>query len=558
MSFISSASTWRRDLIGLTLFFGLVFAFRSGTYPLFNPDEGRYAEVPREMLASHDWVTPRLNGVNYFEKPPLMYWAEAASLSLIGSNETAARAVPAFFALLGVLLTYYTARKLYGRDAGLASAIVLGSSLLYAALARVVIIDMAVSVLMSWTLFSFILAIKAPAGSQRRFLFMQLYVSAALATLAKGLIGVLLTGAVMFLWLLIFNQWKRLRPLYLPTGLFVFFIVALPWHILVSAHNATWAHRYFIYEHFQRFFSSVASRPGPWWYFIPIIAVGLFPWIGFLYPALKQALKGGWAKREANADAWFFVTWALFIFLFFSKSHSKLAPYILPVFPPLAVLIGVWLAMTKSKTNTFIKNGLIVVSIVGPLIAVGLCVAVVKPNLVRFSVEQANAIRPIALTLAALLIWGSFRIPLLAARRGTKIAVGALALMMGVFFAVVTYAAPYIKPGTKALALIVNKSARPNDRVYHYHEFFHDFTFYASRNVDIVAFKGELELEEDPIARESGRFEDEAMFRKTWNEYNRCFAIARKSDVRELFRDSTFHYHLLEQTQDHYLFSNQP
>ena len=147
MSFISNLSTWRRDLIGLILFFGLVFAFRSGTYPLFNPDEGRYAEVPREMLASNDWVTPRLNGVNYFEKPPLMYWAEAASFKLLGLNETAARAVPALFALVGVLLTYYTARKLYSRDAGLASAIVLGSSLLYATLARVVIIDMAVSVL---------------------------------------------------------------------------------------------------------------------------------------------------------------------------------------------------------------------------------------------------------------------------------------------------------------------------------------------------------------------------------------------------------------------------
>jgi 4-amino-4-deoxy-L-arabinose transferase-like glycosyltransferase len=558
MIFISNLSTWRRDLIGLILFFGLVFAFRSGTYPLFNPDEGRYAEVPREMLASNDWVTPRLNGVNYFEKPPLMYWAEAASFKLLGLNETAARAVPALFALVGVLLTYYTARKLYSRDAGLASAIVLGSSLLYAALARVVIIDMAVSVLMSWTLFAFILAIKEPSGSLRRFYFMQLYISAALATLAKGLIGVLLTGAVMFLWLLVFNQWKKLRPLYLPTGLFLFLIIALPWHILVSVHNATWAHRYFVYEHFQRFFSSVASRPGPWWYFIPIVAIGLFPWIGFLHPAIKLALKGGWAKRSANAEAWFFVTWVVFIFLFFSKSHSKLAPYILPVFPPLAILIGVWLAKTKTKSNTYIKNGLLVVSIVGPLIGVALCVAVTKPNLVRFSLEQANAIRPIAITLAAVLIWGSFRIPLLAKRRGTQIAVGALALMMGVFFGVVTYAAPFIKPGTKALAIIINKSALLSDRVYHYHEFFHDFTFYAKRPVDVVAFKGELELEEDAKANASGHFIDEQTFRQAWGEPSRAFVIARKTDVRELFRDPAFHYHLLAQTQDHYLFSNHP
>ena len=558
MSLFSSLSTSRRNLLGLILFFGIAFAFRTGTYPLLNPDEGRYAEIPREMVAGNDWITPRLNGVNYFEKPPLMYWAEAMSFTVLGNNETAARAVPALFALLGVLLTYYAVRKLYGEDAGLASAVVLGSSLLYAAHARIVIIDMAVSVLMSWTLFSFILGIKEKVGPQRRYFFMQLYISAALATLAKGLIGVLLTGAVMFLWLLIFNQWKRLRPLYLPSGLIVFLIIAAPWHILVSGHNPTWVHRYFVYEHFQRFFSSVASRPGPWWYFIPVILVGLFPWTGFLYPALKQSLQGGWAKRENNKETWFFVTWVVFIFLFFTKSHSKLVPYILPVFPPLAAIIGVWLAKTKSNTNTHLKKGLIAVSVFGTLLAAALCVVVIKPNLARFSIDQANAIRPIAFTLAAVLFWGSLRIPYLASRRGTRITVGALALVIAVFFGVFTYAAPFIKPGTKGLALIVNETARPTDRVLHYHEFFHDFTFYASRTVDVVAFKGEIELEEDTAAQKGGHFIDEVQFRAAWKQPTRLFVVARRQDVRELFKDSTFHYYLLAQTQDHTLFSNQP
>ena len=132
----AAAFPWRRDLLWLALIFGLLFGFRLGSYPLGNPDEGRYAEIPREMVASGDWVTPRLNGVNYFEKPPLMYWATAGALELAGPSEWAMRAMPALFALGGLLLTYAAARRLYGRDAGLAAAAVLGTSLLYFTIAH--------------------------------------------------------------------------------------------------------------------------------------------------------------------------------------------------------------------------------------------------------------------------------------------------------------------------------------------------------------------------------------------------------------------------------------
>src|SRR5476649_895380 len=106
--------SWRRDLLWLVLVFGLLLGFRLGSYPLNNPDEGRNAEIPREMLATGDWVTPRLNGVNYFEKPPLVYWMTAASEKIFGQNEWSVRAVPVFFALWGVLLTYAAARRLHG------------------------------------------------------------------------------------------------------------------------------------------------------------------------------------------------------------------------------------------------------------------------------------------------------------------------------------------------------------------------------------------------------------------------------------------------------------
>ncbi len=145
------------------------------------------------------------------------------------------------------------------------------------------------------------------------------------------------------------------------------------------------------------------------------------------------------------------------------------------------------------------------------------------------------------------------------ADRGVRAALGGVVATMAVFLVALQFAAPdIIKPGTKPLALLVNAQARPGDRVLHYHEFFHDFTFYTERVVDVVGFKGELELEEDAAAQASGRFMDDAKFREVWSQPARVFAVARKRDVKELFADSGFRYRLLGESEDHYLFSNQP
>lgn len=566
--------SWRRDLWLLALAFGLLYVFRLGSYPLSNPDEGRNAEIAREMLASGDWVTPRLNGVNYFEKPPLVYWVTAASEKIFGMNEWAVRAVPAFFALWGVLLTYRAGRRLYGRDVGLAAAVVLGTSLLWFAIGHIPILDMAVSVLMARSLFRFIQGVNAPDERARRRHFYHLYVSMALATLAKGLIGFLVTGAVMFLWLLVFNQWKRLRPLYLPSGALLFLAIAAPWHVLAARANETWVHRYLVYEHFERFLTAAASRPGPWHYFVWIVLAGLIPWTGFLWPAVRDAIRGGWTRRDENRVGWFLVTWVVFVFFFFSISKSKLAPYILPVFPALALLIGTWLAKMAAardgadrprdglgalSLSNGMRVGFRVYSFINGLLAVALLAAVLKPGLIIRNPAQAQALLWPAVAMAVILLTGGIVAPWLARTRGVRAALAGVVATMAAFLLGLQFAAPDInKPGTKALAGYVKAHAQPGDRVLHYHEFFHDFTFYAERVVDVVAFKGELELEEDAAARASGRFMEEPAFRVLWSQPGRVFAVARKRDVKELFADTAFRYHLLGETEDHTLFSNQP
>ncbi len=557
----SPAATWRRDLLALALLFGALYFFMLGRAPLDNPDEGRYAEIPREMVATGDWVTPRLDGVDYFEKPPLGYWAVAASLELFGPSEWALRAVPALFGLGGVLLAYATARRLYGRAVGAGAAIVLGSCAFYAGLARFLNIDIAVSVLMSATLFAFILAVGEPPGARRRWLFYGVYAGAALATLTKGLIGFLLPGAVMLLWLVLCQQWRRLRPLHLPSGLLLFLAIAAPWHLLVAARNPGWARFYFGDQQWSRFTTTALGRYQPWYYFIPILLGGLFPWVGFLGPGVGAALRGGWARRRENADRWFWALWAAFIFLFFSASDSKLATYILPVFPPLAVLIALVVAPAwQANAIGPIRGAVRIFAACSLLLAVAVLAAVTIPGRFGLGAELVQDGRLFGFALAAVLTGGAAAGFWAAARAEARPALAAVVATVFLFIGILAPAtALFYHPSTRALARWVKENAQPGDRIFFYASFYHDFLYYAQRPVDGVGIHtDEVELGNDPAARP--RFIEKPEFLREWAKPGRIFVLGQKSNefVELLRSDPSFHYHLPVQSRDFYLFSNEP
>ncbi|MBL9189125.1 MAG: glycosyltransferase family 39 protein [Opitutaceae bacterium] len=553
---------WWRDLLWLALGFGTLNFFLLGWLPLANPDEARYAGIPREMLAAGDWVMPRLNAVPYFEKPPLVYWTVGLARELFGPGEFAARLTPALFGLIGIFLTYATGRRLYGRIAGLASAIVLGTALLYFVLSRILLLDMAVSVLMSAALMCFILAVGEASGTRRRLLFYGLYASAALATLAKGLIGFLIPGAVMFLWLLVFNQWRRLVPLYLPSGLLVFLAIAAPWHVLAAQRHPAWAEFYFVHEHWSRFTTTAHGRFEPWWFFFPILLLGLFPWMGFVAGAVRESVAGGWARRKENAGAWFMLTWAIFVFLFFSKSQSKLIPYILPVLPPLALLTGAWLARHwQDRTSTPLRVGLGITVFFCGLLATALVVVVLKPGLIR-DAEQVAALRPYALAMAAILLIGGIGAHVFSRRHGARTGFVAIVATTGVFYCLLLLARPHIeRAGTKELALVARAKVAPADRVYHYWAFFHDFVYYTEQPVGLVSYVDELEVQFLDPAERARRFIDDAELRRQWAGPGRVWLLVRQRDMRHeksIFADPAFRYHLIAATRSHSLLSNQP
>lgn len=332
----SKALSW-----ALLLIFCLIWFYALEARTLVPTDEGRYAEMAREMVASHDWITTRLNGIKYFEKPPLQTWMNALTFELFGLGEWQARLWTGLCGLFGIALTAYAGRKVFSARAGYSAAVVLASSFFWAAMSHVNTLDMGLSAMMTLALCGLLLAQRDGARpNERRNWMLACWAGMALAVLSKGLIGIVLPGAVLVLYTLLARDWAIWKRLHLVSGLLLFFAITTPWFVLVSLKNPEFPYFFFIHEHLQRFTSKIHHRAGPWYYFIPILLIGIFPWLGML----AQSLWG--ARGEANGAAGRFqpkkmlLIWAVFIFFFFSISNSKLPSYILPIFPALALLIA--------------------------------------------------------------------------------------------------------------------------------------------------------------------------------------------------------------------------
>jgi len=312
-------------------------------------DEGRYAEIPREMVASGDWTTPRLNGLKYFEKPALQYWATATAYSLFGQHHWTARLWVALTGFFGILAAYFAGRRLFGPQAGLYSALVLSSSLLYVGMGHMNTLDMGVAFFMGLGLNAFLLAQHAGASRRENLIWMHVvWASLALSVLSKGLIGLVLPGAVLVLYTLIQRDWGLWRRLHLMSGLVLFLAISAPWFVAVSLANPEFFSFFFIHEHFERFLTKVHQRYEPWWYFIPILMAGILPWLVPAFDALWRAWKIDGERKNFQVGR-FLLIWAAFIFFFFSISSSKLPSYILPIFPALALLTGRHLARLSGK-----------------------------------------------------------------------------------------------------------------------------------------------------------------------------------------------------------------
>ncbi|NJA88043.1 glycosyltransferase family 39 protein [Rhodocyclus tenuis] len=330
---------------------------------LIQPDEGRYAEIAREMVVSGDYVTPRLNGLKYFEKPALQYWITAGAFKTFGEHDWVARFWPGLSGFLSVLLAFFTAQRLFGPRAALLGTVAFASTLFVVLIGHINTLDMGLSFFLQLALSGMLLANRDEAtASERRRWMLIVWVALAGAMLSKGLIALVLCGGTLVVYSLLardFSPWRRLELL---RGIPLFLLLVTPWFVAVSLANPEFFHFFFIHEHFERFLTKAHGRYQPAWYFFAVLLLGALPWTLMLL----QGWLGAWfrERRGGFQPQRFLVVWAWVILLFFSASSSKLPSYILPMVPALAMLTGVWLARVERRTLLVHMLAVVVVALV--------------------------------------------------------------------------------------------------------------------------------------------------------------------------------------------------
>lgn len=331
----------RRSDRALTLlllaFTALLFLELPGSH-LLEPDEARYAEIPREMLKTGDWVTPRINEQPYFEKPPLLYWVNGAALAVLGENPYAARLASRLSALATAAMLLFALGQRPRSGEGRLATLIFLSSLLPFALARMNLIDTLLTASMTACLLALRdFARRRERGESGLWSLVAAGAAAAAGTLAKGLVGALLPGAIFLAWVLLVKRGRLLREVLWSPAPFVFLLLAAPWFGAMERANPGFQELFLLREHFARF-TEGAKRSQPFFYFLPVLVLGFLPWIAFLprVVASLRPFRKSWTRERP--DDLYFLLWAAVVFLFFSLSRGKLVPYILPMFPALAAV----------------------------------------------------------------------------------------------------------------------------------------------------------------------------------------------------------------------------
>lgn len=304
----------------------LALGFDLGGYPLLDPDEGRNAEVAREMAETNDYILPRLDGLPYLDKPVVYFAAAAAVMELLGPTETAARLPAYLFTIATFVVVIWFARRRWGRDAAWLAAVALATMPLVLAYARTTIFDSALAFCTTLAILAF--------WDDRPVLA---WAAIGLGAITKGPVAILIPLATLIPHALLTG--RRVRRLFPLAGLGMFALVALPWFIAVSVRIQEFPHYVFVRETFERVTTTRFHRTAPFWYYLPIVPVAAFPWI---VPALARwkHWRWAWLARRVNAEAQetiLLVCWVLGPLLFFTLNQSKLPQYMLPLMPAFAL-----------------------------------------------------------------------------------------------------------------------------------------------------------------------------------------------------------------------------
>ena len=395
----------RRTLL-LAVAVAALYLLFLGRHGLHESDEGRYAEIAREMKDSGDLLIPTLNGVPHFQKPPVIYWSTAASLAVLGENELAARMVSLLAALGVLVLTYWIGRWWFDRTTGIASVWILAGSWQFFMLGRSLTPDMMMTFWSTAAIAGFVWASRP--GESSRFRFLPYFVCMGIAFATKGPMGMLVPMLTGIGW-----QWgsgrsdrPRIRVPWIA-GLMLTLVLALGWFFAASLRHPELGRYFFEFEFLNRFLSKTHGRSQPIWYFIPVLLIGWLPWT----PLLPLAISGHRERHRSGGShralQWALVGWLVVPFALLSLSGSKLMTYVLPLFPGIALWLANGLLRRERGRTLSISIGVQVLVLVVLSLSVG--VVVVQDTLLPVTVELDAWFLPLlGLAVACLVVAGWF------------------------------------------------------------------------------------------------------------------------------------------------------
>lgn len=482
-----------------------LFFIGLGRLPLLEPDEGRNAEVAREMLVSHDWITPHYDTLPYLDKPIILFWAVAGSFRCFGLTEWAARFPSALAAVLTVLLAWLAGAKLDGGKTGLRAGVILATSPLFFALARTVIFDMTLTFWITLALLCFWFNSRRSSTSLQLDLIA--FAAMGLAALTKGPVGFLLPLIVLLVYQALAGKFAQLKRLHWALGWMVFLAITLPWFIEVSLRNPGFPKYAFWEESLLRFTTGAhLHRSQGIFYYIPVYLGGFFPWSFFLlFAGWNWRKKWRRLREEAHHAELFLLTWAAVVFIFFTISHSKLPSYFLPALIPLSLLMALaWRDIEGSgavRSPDWLTAGFAVMILLGLLMAV-------SPQLLHFHGFEKQLARKLPGSVLSLLrsslLLGGLIVAALGflgrnlAMRSRKpilrqLALGVVALTVPLL--VLRWIAPlknyFATFSSRRLAGAILTSRQRNLPIYGYYYFRTSLPFYLRRPVGLVTTDGD-------------------------------------------------------------------
>ena len=389
----------RRLVFWLLLVLGVVYVnFFGGltSIGLVGPDEPRYAAIAREMATGRDWVTPRLHGDPWLEKPVLYYWSSAVAYRLLGDSEAAARLPSSLAALLLTGVLAALAFGFYGATTAAVVAVVFPTTVGALGFARAATPDMLFAAALTLAMATSAALLLPAHAKSVRSLQISFGASLGLAVLAKGPAGIVLAAGSLMLWAIITRSGGRLATATGPWILLSGAVVALPWYVLCALRNPEFVRVFLLSHNVERFLTPTFRHEQPWWFFGPVLALGLAPWTPWLAMVAQDGLARLRGPRWESSPAVFMGCWATFPLVFFSASQSKLPGYILPVLPAVALLLARTLARRLETADGQIRWPFVgTASMLGAMAAIPLVPIAGLASVPGFEPE---ALRPLALT----------------------------------------------------------------------------------------------------------------------------------------------------------------